>query len=439
MLDDPRSVCAVLLAALVLAGCGGATPAAPEPPPRVVTVVQDDAELLHRTPERIAATLDDLRAAGVDWVRVTAGWDVVEPQRGVFVWTALDQLHALARARDLRLNIDIAFFLPPWLESMDVAAYADFAEKVARRYPDAAAFTVWNEPNLATFLRPQWRADGTPASPDTYGEMVRAAVPRIEEAAPRALVLIGATSSLGESEGRDADTRMAPLTFLRALAAGDGPPLPGDGWSHHPYTGELAPWQHDPQPETARMGDLDRLTDELHRLHEAGRFEQDLPVYVTEYGDQTNPPDPTWDITPADQARRLAEGERIARANPRVRSVSQFLVRDLPERPGADLRTRWRDYQSGLFFADGRPKPARAAFALPLTARREAGRVAFWGLVRPGSGRRPVRILADGKVVAEARTRADGTFTAGARVDLDATFTAVSGDLRGAPLAGARQ
>ncbi len=186
------------------------------------------------------------------------------------------------------------------------------------------------------------------------------------------------------------------------------------------------------------MGDLDRLTEELHRLFEAGRFEHDLPVYVTEYGDQTNPPDPTWDITPADQARRLAEGEQIARANPRVRAVAQFLVRDLPERPGADLRTRWRDYQSGLFFADGRPKPARAAFALLLTARREGDRVAFWGLVRPGAGRRPVRILADGKVVAEPRTRPDGTFAATVGTDPGATFSAVSGDLRGAPLAGAR-
>lgn len=397
----------------------------------MVTIVQDDAELLHRPPARIAATLDDLRAAGVDWVRVTAGWDVVEPERGRYAWAALDQLHALATERGLKLNVDIAFFLPSWLERMDATAYAGFAEAVARRYPDAAAFTVWNEPNLATFLRPQWRADGTAAAADTYREMVRAAVPRIHATAPHALVLIGATSSLGESAGRDADTRMAPLTFLRALAGGGGPPLPGDGWSHHPYTGELAPGAHDPQPDTARMGDLGRLTAELHRLYAAGRFEHDLPVYVTEYGDQTNPPDPTWDITPAEQAERLAEGERIARANPRVRSVAQFLVRDLPARPGGDLRTRWRDYQSGLFFADGRPKPARAAFALPLTATRAGDRVRFWGLVRPRAARGEVRIEARGRTVATATTRTDGTFTAAATTDAD-VFSATTGDLTSA-------
>ncbi len=398
-----------------------------------MTIVQDDAELLHRSPERIAATLDDLRAAGTDWVRVTAGWDVVEPARGRFEWAALDQLHALATARGLKLDVDIAFFLPAWTGGrMDVPAYADFAAAVAHRYPDAAAFTVWNEPNLGVFLRPQW-VDGRPASPVVYGAMVRAAVPRIKAAAPDALALIGATSSLGQATG-EGDERMAPLTFLRALA-GSGPPLPGDGWSHHPYTGELTPGAHDPQPETVRMGDLDRLTDTLHQLYEQGHFEHDLPVYLTEYGDQTNPPDPTWDITPAEQARRLGEAEQIARANRHVRSVAQFLVRDLPERPGRDVRTRWRDYQSGLFFADGGPKPAWAAFALPLTVRRVAGgRVAVWGLVRPGTGARPVRVLADDRVVLRLRTQPDGTFAATVDADPGATFQARSGDLVGASI-----
>ena len=42
------------------AGCGGEQDLPGRP--AVATIVQDDAELLHRTPQRIAATLDDLRA-----------------------------------------------------------------------------------------------------------------------------------------------------------------------------------------------------------------------------------------------------------------------------------------------------------------------------------------------------------------------------------------
>ncbi|MEA2125030.1 MAG: hypothetical protein QOI80_1812, partial [Solirubrobacteraceae bacterium] len=85
------------VAALLLVGCGAAPEPEPEPaPPRVVTIVQDDAQLLYRSPQRIAATLDDLRDLGVDWVRVTAGWSFVEAKRGTLVWARLDQLHALA-------------------------------------------------------------------------------------------------------------------------------------------------------------------------------------------------------------------------------------------------------------------------------------------------------------------------------------------------------
>lgn len=80
-----RPALLALAAAALLAGCGGgakprADAPAPAPPATgVVSIVQDDAELLHRPPAQIAATLDDLRELGVDWVRVTAGWSVIAP------------------------------------------------------------------------------------------------------------------------------------------------------------------------------------------------------------------------------------------------------------------------------------------------------------------------------------------------------------------------
>jgi hypothetical protein len=479
-------VAALVAALIVVAGCGSGDDTAAAP--RVATIVQDDAELLHRTPRRIAATLDDLRDLGVDWVRVTAGWSEIAPgarapRRPDFdatdptqyppgAWSALDRVYEMARERGLKPAIDIAFWAPRWAvrkpgrradrerDEIEVRDYADFAEAVARRYPRAVAFTVWNEPNHNAFLLPQWeRAGGEwrAASPHRYRAMVRAAVPRIEAAAPDALVLIGATSSVGSAHGTRPDERMAPLTFVRELACVDErlqplkrpecrnfDALPGDGWSHHPYSLELAPWQADPRQDNVRMADLDRLTSLLHRLHEIGRTRDDLPLYLTESGWQTSPPDPTWDVTLADQARWLPEAEHIARRLPSLRSVSQFLVRDLPERPGASARVRWRDYQSGLRFEDGRPKPARASFALGLVAHRAASdRVAFWGLVRPGSGERETAVSVrdpDGRwrVVARPRTRDDGTFDVTVAVDQGSTFRLQSGHRTGAPVAGAR-
>ncbi len=471
---------------VVAAGCGSDRPA-PQTPV-VATIVQDDAELLHRTPQRIAATLDDLRDLGVDWVRVTAGWSVIAPAPGATrrpafdaadpaaypagAWDSLDRVYELTRRRGMRTAIDIAFWAPRWAvarparragrqrDTIAVDDYADFAAAVARRYRDAVAFTVWNEPNHNAFLLAQWERDGAgwrPASPHRYRAMVQAAVPVIEAAAPGAIVLIGATSSVGLARGGGPDDRVAPLTFLREMACVDErlrplaradcrdfQALPGDGWSHHPYSLKLAPWQPDPQPDNVRMADLERLTSLLRRLHAAGRTRRDLPLYLTESGYQTAPPDPTQTTSLAEQARWLPEAEQIARRQPSLRGVAQFLVRDLPERPGSDERTRWGDYQSGLRFADGRPKPAHASFALGLVARRAgAGRVRFWGLARPGAGRRQVRIEvreADGgwREIARARTAPDGTFALTENADRSATFRLRSGARVGAPLAGAR-
>jgi hypothetical protein len=476
---------AVLAFAAALSGCGAAPTLAPPP---IATIVQDDAELLHRSPQRIAATLDDLRALGVNWVRVTAGWSEIAPaahssRRPAFdatdptqyppgAWSALDRVYEMARARGLQASIDIAFWAPRWAVRLPgrradrertwiaPADYADFAEAVARRYPRAVAFTIWNEPNHSAFMLPQWELAGgawRPASPHRYRELVQAAVPRIKAAAPHALALIGATSSVGSDHASGPNERMAPLTFLREMACVDEQlqplkrpecrdfvALPGDGWSHHAYSLELPPWQHDPRPANVRMADLGRLTSLLHRLHEAGRTQSDLPLYITESGYQTAPPDPTWKVSLADQARWLPEAEEIARRQPTLRSVSQFLVRDLPERPGPSARIRWRDYQSGLRFEDGRPKPARASFALSLVARRVApDRVEFWGLVRAGAGRRDARIsmLEPGgrwREIAHRRTREDGTLEVGIRVDPGRTFRLESDGHAGAVLDGAR-
>ena len=425
---------AVLVVAAVVAsllsGGDDETPADELP-----TVLQDDAELLHRDAGQVAATLDTLRGLGVDWVRVTAGWSAIAPEPGARrrpdfdatdpdaypdgAWASLDRVVSMARERGLDVNVDIAFWAPRWAVSrasrepdrqrygIDAAAYADFAEAVARRYPDVTAFTIWNEPNFKVFLMPQWRRGGggwAPASPHLYREMLRAAVPRVREHSD-ALVLIGALAALGSYRPDAEDDGVPPLRFVRELACVDErlqplatpecegfEPLPGDGFSHHPYSLGLPPWQPDPRPDNVRMGDLARLVDLLRRLHTAGRFSESLPVFVTEYGYETNPPDPLQRTSPEEQARFMAGADRVATETDGVASFAQFLLRDLGPRPGRTERRRWSDYQSGLRFPDGSPKPAERAFVLSLDARAEPNGVSFWVHVRNATKPRRVRI-----------------------------------------------
>ena len=415
----PRLLVAALVivaatAVALLTSRGGVTP----PAPARVTILQDDAIFLHGTPAAVDAAMAQLQSLGVDWVRLTAQWSVLAPQPAAaarpsfdardpnayppHVWDFLDRAVVLAQRHGMRADIDIAFWAPRWATSravlpparqrwgIDPRAYADFATAVARRYsghfhglPAAAAFTIWNEPNLGVFFLPQWRRAGDGwevASADSYREMLYAAVPAIAQEAPDAVVLIGATAAGGTIAGRRPAAEVAPLRFLRELACVDDRlsplrtgacahfrPLPGDGWAHHPYSNERPPTQGDPRPDTVALSDLGRLTGLLARLHALGRTERALGTWITEFGYETNPPDPTRHVTPAQQAAWLPEARSLAYGNPAVRSFAQFQLRDLPARPGATAAQRWGDYQTGLLYSDGAPKPAFDAFRRALS------------------------------------------------------------------------
>jgi hypothetical protein len=166
-------------------------------------------------------------------------------------------------------------------------------------------------------------------------------------------------------------------------------PLRVTGYAHHPYSVVAAPDVADPNPADVTLADRDRLVDVLDAAQRAKRLPPGLPLWWTEFGWQTLPPDPIRGVPLTRQARWIAEAERETWADPRVVAHAQFLLRDDVPRnePGATLRRRWGTYQTGLRFADGRRKPSWAAYRLPLAVPREAQRgrpMELWGMVRPG-------------------------------------------------------
>jgi hypothetical protein len=459
---------AAAAAVLLLRGGEGGEPSPPSPLVARPTIVQDDAQVLHRSTEEVRRTTRALAGLGVDWLRVTANWSFIAPsphdaRRPSFdardpsayppgAWAKLDRAVREARSAGLRVMIDVAFWAPRWAvarsspepdrqrDGVDAREYGAFAEAVARRYRDGAvAYTIWNEPNYEVFLRPQWRRAGgrwEVASADSYRALVYEAVPGIRRHAPGALVLIGGTAALGTGSPSTRNAQVPPLRFLRALACVDDElrpvregacarfrPLPGDGWAHHPYSPRRAPDVGDPEPDTAVLADQGRLADLLDRLAAAGRTERRLGVWDTEFGYQTDPPDPTQPVTLAEQARWMPEAEAIALADPRVRSFAQFLFRDLPARPGATAGERWSDWQSGLELPDGTPKPLMRSFPYPLVVRPAGpGDVSVWGHVRPGEQPHRVRVTADGRPLRVVTTAPDGTFAFAAPAAAGATF-----------------
>jgi hypothetical protein len=256
-----------------------------------------------------------------------------------------------------------------------------------------------------------------PNGPYLYRALVDAAYPAIKGLQPDSTVLVGATSSMGNEHPAKETDGMPPLTFLRALACVDkklhpitsGPcanykPLPGDGYSHHPYELLHTPDYSDKKhPDYAMIGDLKRLTDTLNRLAAMHRIDPKIRnVWLTEFGYESNPPDPVKPFSPTEQAQYINWAEYLAWKNPQIKSFPQFLLQDMGRVSEADAARGKRDYgdwQSGLFFNDGSPKPAATSFPLALhvdctteLGKKKAKLLVIWGHVRPGSGPRQVTI-----------------------------------------------
>ena len=136
------------------------------------------------------------------------------------------------------------------------------------------------------------------------------------------------------------------------------------------------------------LSDLSRLEQTLDAIFAADAVPRQLPIYLTEYGYETNPPNPYRGVRPATQAVYLDEAAYLAWRDPRVRSLSQFLLRDSPPDhayPRGSARY-WSTFQTGLEYADGSPKPAlsgyRVAIFVPVDTFARGGAVSVWGMLR---------------------------------------------------------
>src|SRR6185295_3334567 len=96
----------------------------------------------------------------------------------------------------------------------------------------------------------------------------------------------------------------------------------------------------------------------------AGRLPRGLPIYNTEFGFQTNPPDVFVGTSPTKQAMLINVKEEYSYRYARLKSYSQYQLYDDPGRPGPPA-VKWAGFQTGLRFAGGRNKPSLEAYKFP--------------------------------------------------------------------------
>jgi hypothetical protein len=351
------------------------------------------------------AALQEMESLGVHSLRVILTWSDVAPapdsatapnieptNPDAYNWGEYDPLLAAAKARNWPVLLTISGPVPKWatkakldnLTRPSATAFAAFATAVGRKYgAQVNTWAIWNEPNQPQFLRPQFGNGGKAISPGIYRSLYKAGVRGLTKAGQGQDRIL-----LGETSPRGTGRVVAPLRFLRgalclsptykkrkscgALAAG--------GYAHHAYTTRQGPFFKPANRDDVTIGVLGRLTTALDRARKARALTKKLPIYLTEFGIQSTP-DTQSGVSLAKQVEYRAIAERIAYDNKRVTSFSQYLLRDSdPTGP-----KQYGGFESGLRFADGRPKPSLPAFRLPLAVERRGSKVSIWGLVRPAA------------------------------------------------------
>jgi len=292
------------------------------------------------------------------------------------------------------------------------------ATAAAGNLPAVKLWSVWNEPNLPVFLLPQRSSTKShyPVSPVIYRNLYRAAHAGLEASGHGSdTILLGELLPVGKST-KTPRSSIRPLEFLRELACVDRhfhafkgadakargckgyKPIPLSGLAYHPYALAGGPTKRPPNRDDATIGTLSRVTKTIDRLRSRGRLAgpKRVPLWLTEFGVQTDPPDFLFGAPIKRVPTYMGMSEEIAARNSRVYSYSQY--------PLVDDRTT-SGFQSGLRFANGTPKPGiYAEYQYPIFVRR-SGRsaVLFWGGVRAANN--------GGSVVLFSRIGSKGKFT----------------------------
>jgi hypothetical protein len=308
------------------------------------------------------------------------------------------------------------------------------------RLPRVSYWTIWNEVNQPGWLYPQWRSVAgrrvmnSPRLYRLYVDTAFAALRRTGHSPASDTILIGELAPEGSERTRVGDP-IPPIPFIRALYCVDSAfrPLRGPaaallhcpggggaeafvrahpglfeatGFAHHPYSFFLAPNVQMSDANFAPLADLPRLERVLDRAFATYGVARKLPLYLTEYGYESNPPNPFRGVSLRRQSLYLNEAQYLAWKDPRVRSLAQFLLYDSAPNPAYPPGSPgyWSTFQTGLLFQHGARKPALNAYRLPIFVPRPSvppgGTVLVWGMLRPAPNSTPQHALIQWRALA---------------------------------------
>ncbi len=404
---------------------------------------QDDRLLTNAGFAEQSKALDTLSLLGVDTIHTVVNWRRFAPQPdattkpagfdgndpaayGATNWDIYDSLVRGAQARGIAVLMSPAGPVPNWAsqcgKNVNLACrpnpklYGQFVKALATRYsgthvdedqdqtvlPRVGRWSVWNEPNLGAWLYPQSkRVHGghhVYIGAAYYRRLVYSAKAALSASGHgRDLLLVGETAPIGGGS-----TRTPPADFLRQLfcIGPKGKRLRGSaatqagckkakriqasGISHHPYArGAGVPTSPEQRAGSITIGTIGRLLPIIRAARHSKIAPKRLPVYLTEFGVTTKPPDRKFGVPLQRQAQYLNLVDYLAYRRPWIKSVSQFQLAD-----DTGLAERGT-FQTGLMFGSGKPKPSFQAYRIPIFVVKKKGRVTVWGQIRPARAGKP--------------------------------------------------
>jgi hypothetical protein len=386
-----------------------------------------------------------MRSERAKIVRVAVSWETIEPQRPqlgsdatdpsnpAYDFSTVDPVVREASDNGLQIVFEL-FFAPKWAEGPNMPAgsapgawqpnatwFGAAAAATARRYsggfPDPARpghtlprirlWQPWNEPNLTTYLEPQWisTAGGfVPASPAIYRALLNSFYNGVKAVDPRNVVISAGLSPYGSPPG---SWRIPPIAFERSLLCLDSGlnatscpnPAHFDAFDHHPYS-YGSPSSHAANPDDATVPEITKMISILRRAVATGGA---LPagrkaMWTTEIGWQSRPPNPAG-VSLATQARWVEQAMFLLWRQG-VGTILSFQITDQVLGPNL--------YQEGLYYLSGRPKPAATAFRFPfVTQRVNRTRLDAWGQA-PQSGKLTIELQGHRRWLGVAKIRVRG-------------------------------
>jgi len=321
-------------------------------------------------PETTQQDVDMIKAAGLQWIKLTVPWRSIEAScKGCIDWDELDRVMLIASQAGLKVLARVDH-PPAWARAVpaengppdDPYDYADFVGEMARRYANGSpkgtinAIQIWNEPNLSR----EWGGTGVEPIIDrraavNYMSLLRQSYQEIKAKDPTKIVVSAGLSPTGTNDG----TAIDDITYLEWLYDNDLDEYSDAIGAHGPGYGSAPEADRLSNPAFPHDSFYFRRIEQVHDLM-VRKGDVNKQVWVLEFGwttDTVHPDRSFYAVTPEVQADYIVRAYKFAKANwsPWVGPMFVWNMRDPTWTP--DNEQLWWS----IINADGTPRPAYTA------------------------------------------------------------------------------